>query len=629
LSFLFFVIGNQFNGFIKNLIITDKKNAISPIFEIVIGCSILAFILTISNFFIRINIEIFIIINVGVVFLLFYSRNNILSKFRQIQRTISGLSFFKKALLCLALFLMAFNGSDLPIYNLDEGRYHFQALLWVKSYPIIPGLANIEPRFGTASSWYCINAFFDIFFLKGKSYHIVNSYIFLLLYSYCIIHLPSNKKQLTVYTLTICFSFLFLLYTFLFIRYYYLIGVTPDAGVNVYIILAFLFLLKNFNKMHEDYYVFYFTLFSLTGFLFRLSGVFLVFVAGLFWLRQIKEKTYKLKNVFYTPILLVLFTTLIITRSTILTGWGLFPITSIDLFNFDWKVPKELVDSASYTFTNHMFPNWEQINYNELGFLYRLKTIYIHLIFNSYFHVNALVFLSIISFLLAIGFSYKERKFPVYPSLISIIVFIIFYISAPLLRFGLGYTCMAFSIPIATALYYFLHFTFLKFTKNFFVLLISIAVSVALIMGVMYTVPVSLKDHKLNYPIQLISFLLNKDLLVTLRPVPTVDICSYPLNNGLNVNVAKCDFSFLSKGYSSGILPTTGCANYTVKDKNGYSLVKNCITCNDQKMDDFLLTVGVMPWISPLPTVGGLCSGFEFRGKSTLNGFRSTKGIIK
>jgi hypothetical protein len=58
--------------------------------------------------------------------------------------------------LLTALYLSA-----LPSQIIDDGIYYQQYIRWMKEYPVVPGLAHLNARFGFNSSWHSLEAFFN------------------------------------------------------------------------------------------------------------------------------------------------------------------------------------------------------------------------------------------------------------------------------------------------------------------------------------------------------------------------------------------------------------------------------------------------------------------------------------
>ena len=56
----------------------------------------------------------------------------------------------------------------------DYGVYHLPALLWTKTYPLVPGLGNLHGRLALNSSYHLYGAMLDVGWWSGKSNHLAN-----------------------------------------------------------------------------------------------------------------------------------------------------------------------------------------------------------------------------------------------------------------------------------------------------------------------------------------------------------------------------------------------------------------------------------------------------------------------
>ena len=57
----------------------------------------------------------------------------------------------------------------------DPAYYHYQAIRWNEDYPIIPGLANLEDRFGFNSNYMLLSAPFTFRFIFGEAIYSLQS----------------------------------------------------------------------------------------------------------------------------------------------------------------------------------------------------------------------------------------------------------------------------------------------------------------------------------------------------------------------------------------------------------------------------------------------------------------------
>jgi hypothetical protein len=65
------------------------------------------------------------------------------------------------------------------LYHYDTRLYHYPAVQWVSSYPIVPGLANLHGRFGFNSAYALFTALLDRGPFEARAYHLVNGVVLL------------------------------------------------------------------------------------------------------------------------------------------------------------------------------------------------------------------------------------------------------------------------------------------------------------------------------------------------------------------------------------------------------------------------------------------------------------------
>jgi hypothetical protein len=120
----------------------------------------------------------------SIIFLLFeYIKEGQIRLFTTIKQKIKSLPLLYKILIVL-LFVVLLLYSLLPPLGYDTGLYHWQAMKWLESYPVVPGLGNIHGRFAFNSNALLLHSVFsmqDIFltiFLLEKLHNCKTSIIF-------------------------------------------------------------------------------------------------------------------------------------------------------------------------------------------------------------------------------------------------------------------------------------------------------------------------------------------------------------------------------------------------------------------------------------------------------------------
>jgi hypothetical protein len=76
------------------------------------------------------------------------------------------------------VFLVTLYKASGPITNPDSGAYHLPFIHWVESFRAIPGVANVQSRFGFNYQYLVLCAVYGFAFLYGGTIHALNGYIF-------------------------------------------------------------------------------------------------------------------------------------------------------------------------------------------------------------------------------------------------------------------------------------------------------------------------------------------------------------------------------------------------------------------------------------------------------------------
>ncbi|MDI1233338.1 MAG: hypothetical protein PSX81_03540 [bacterium] len=362
----------------------------------------------------------------------------------------------------LVTFIISINSPQ----NYDTGLYHIQTIKWIEEYAVVPGLANLHGRFGFNPNIFTLFALTSLFDIFGQLIFSINFTLLILFILYFINQLYFHFKQSGINHLFILNLIVFL--TILSLQYY-VSSPSPDFISIVFPLFIFTNLINQGvkNDTISDIPTLILCLYSITVKLATLPVLILV----IFILVKHRKETKTIKFI------LALFCLIIfpwLFRNIILSGWLIYPFYSIDLFNFDWKVPLSKIihenesiigwarnPGKKYIEASHMnlfywFPEW----------WYQLKTIY------------KLLFLSSIAFTLLsiIGQYMKKIKldFNSFAIIITSFFGILFWLMlAPDLRFGKAFLIFATLSPLL-----FLKFNFKPYAAKFFnpfLTLISIA----------------------------------------------------------------------------------------------------------------------------------------------------------
>lgn len=244
-----------------------------------------------------------------------------------------------RAVMMLLLFLVFAYGTSTGIIHYDTSLYHAQSIRWIEEYGVVPGLGNLHSRLAYNSAAFCLSAFYSMAFLGGQSYHCGAGFLAFLLALVCMeawtkerIKRPqlSDFARLTaIYYLLIIFDemvspasdyFMVLLVFFIVIRWLDLI----ERGERLYLPYALLCVL------------------GVVVLTVKLSGALILLLTLKPAFMMIKEK--RVKEIFLFLGLGILAVMPFLVRNVILSGWLVYPFTALDLFSFDFKIPKGMAE---------------------------------------------------------------------------------------------------------------------------------------------------------------------------------------------------------------------------------------------------------------------------------------------
>jgi hypothetical protein len=243
----------------------------------------------------------------------------------------------------------------------DAVYYHYMTIRWNEEFAVAPGLANLESRIGFNSNNLLIGAIFTFRFLFGEAIYTFQSVPMLLVMLWMFLELARNKYELKRVILFILFFFFFV------VNIDYFTDSSTDFIPNIFIfyIIARLIL---YPEIFKDSVFLYF-LIPVTLFTFKLSSVPMCIMSLGTLIYLFKQKDYRTVSVLITFALIIAVSWII--RTVIITGYLFYPFSALDIFSFDWKLSKEVVDFESYGIS--AFARWEFFgftifNFKEYGF---------------------------------------------------------------------------------------------------------------------------------------------------------------------------------------------------------------------------------------------------------------------
>lgn len=259
----------------------------------------------------------------------------ILSSYKEIRKTFLKLSKWGKFTVILLLLILILFSLSIP-YNTptlhDIGLYHLQSMMWAEQYSVVPGLGNLHGRLAFNSGYLLLSTLFSYHPSYFPTFITIGG-LCLFVFSFWIVvkteKLKSGISAISMYLL---------LFLFLYIFRHAIPTTSTDLLVNVLVMYILLNLALGKNASEK---LFIMSLLSFLCFTLKLSSAPILLVALWSIIQFVKAKNLK-------PIyLLVLLGTLIavpwVIRFVVLSGYLVYPLPSVDLFSFDWKMPETMV----------------------------------------------------------------------------------------------------------------------------------------------------------------------------------------------------------------------------------------------------------------------------------------------
>ncbi|MBI1286442.1 MAG: hypothetical protein GC178_02580 [Flavobacteriales bacterium] len=241
----------------------------------------------------------------------------------------------------------------MPSLNNDSGLYYIQFMKWINSYPVVPGLANLHDRLGFNSHWHLLSAAFDLNGIDPTGSNDLNAFLFILIGLGCIASAERLRHRSDLFD---AIWALFPLPFFLLLRF--LTSTAPDLPSTL-IPLTYLSLVATQREKASLPLLALLIVFAAT--IKVLSVLHVIAIIPLAWMELKKQRW---NTIGLAATLAVVVALPWVLRNVMQTGYLVFPMESLDLFSFDWKVPNELAANARKMVDVHArFGNYDLANY--------------------------------------------------------------------------------------------------------------------------------------------------------------------------------------------------------------------------------------------------------------------------
>lgn len=238
---------------------------------------------------------------------------------------------------CIILFLLM--GILSPV-NGDTHIYHLQIVRWTNEYGVVPGVANLYPRFGLGSNWFSLISLFYIPNFNNNNFTFLNTTvtIWFLLWLLKKWQLHYSADNSSLHRSFAAFYFLLIAY-FLFDWQLFRDSANStsyDFIITALIIMSISYWTEDIFLKKNSSFSLPFTVITISIIPFKLSGIFIL-IPLFFYLLQYK----KLQVWINATVCGILIITPLLIKNYITTGYPLYP----SLFSIDspeWQLPAEM-----------------------------------------------------------------------------------------------------------------------------------------------------------------------------------------------------------------------------------------------------------------------------------------------
>ena len=322
----------------------------------------------------------------------------------------------------------------------DSDLYHAQSIRWIEEYGVVKGLGNLHTRLAYNSAAFCLTALFSGSFILGQSYHVCAGFLAFIL-AVIVLDLFTKKKLIKPYMSGLARV----------VAVYYLLNVfdeivSPASDyfmvlMTLSTVILYLDLVEEKSIDATGYALL--SLFSLIIISFKISGAWMVLICIYPAYLLIKDKN--IKSIVFYVLSGFIFMLPLFIRNIILSGYLVYPAAGLDLFSFDFKIPKGVAEYDAKEIEVY------GRGYSDVGRFDEGMNVWIKDWFTSLGAVDKASFvlsvLSLIALVTAIVYAVKKRKDLMSEVLLILTVsisFVFWFMTSPNIRYGCVFLYLTF-----------------------------------------------------------------------------------------------------------------------------------------------------------------------------------------
>jgi len=221
--------------------------------------------------------------------------------------------------------------------NYDTGLYHLQSIKWIETYPAVPGLANLHGRFGFNPNIFTLFALTSAKDLFSQEVFVLNFVVFIIVLTYLLHQFKQSFQQGGLSVLGVWYAILLII----LLKLPNLAAPSPDYLTTVLPIFLFArWKTIGFDSTQTTLgnYLPFITL-SIYVITIKLAAIPILLLSIALLIKHPPKQHQWLKMLLWLGWILLPW----LLRNILISGWLIYPLEALDLFNFDWKVPIEKV----------------------------------------------------------------------------------------------------------------------------------------------------------------------------------------------------------------------------------------------------------------------------------------------
>lgn len=309
---------------------------LEPILRLWAGVFIITTISQYINFFVPINSDVQLILDL----IIFSIAITQIKKLKQdLQEIFDFIENSKLRLtLVLILFIISLFSTSACSTVTDVGFYYLQSIKWIQEYPTVPGLGNLFTRLANNSNWFITCAVFNPYWLHPayglNGFLFFTTVIFLLKLFHSPVYDFSEKHRIVFLSLAAV--------PMLSLYQWHIESQNTDVVVTLLLwLIAGGFIAGEKDILNKS------DLQILTGFLslflptIKLNYLPVLIIPLYYLILNFRKRDYK--NALLIAAMAFFIYAPWFARSVIVSGYLIFPVYQIDIFNFDWKMPKDIL----------------------------------------------------------------------------------------------------------------------------------------------------------------------------------------------------------------------------------------------------------------------------------------------